>query len=317
MACTILMHGFASAQINGGKKILIVTTNSDRDLKYNSGGWGCYFPEVVDFYSKVSKYGFTHDDIDVVSLEGGEIPLFEDPFQLPISADDEQKLRNKVKNTLKPSQVDASKYNVIYYAGGISCLVDYPTSDNVAAIAKSIYENGGIVAAVCDGISGLIPIKLSNGKPLVDGIKLTTNDYTEHHGIDVTEELKNKGALPDKSKGVIVDKKVVTGKNVRPVQVATEILKLLNIQFPTSVNDVNVAPHANVYPNPANDVLHINFAGDEQLSGYTISNLNGQILQQANTTQKSIDVSFMQPGSYIIQINTSAGTHSQMITVQH
>lgn len=311
----ILLHLSSYAQVNGGKKILVVTTNSDKDLKYGTDGWGCYFPEVVDFYSKIRKYGFTTDDIDIVSLQGGQIPLFEAQFELPVSADDQQKLRDKVKNTLKPAQVKADDYNVIYYAGGISCLVDYPSSASIGDIAKSIYEKGGVVAAVCDGISGLIPIQLSNGKPLTDGVKVTTNDYQiEYTGIDVAIELKAKGALVDQNKGVVVDKRVVTGKNVRPVQVATEVLKLLNIQFPAGVADMDMAVKPLFYPNPATSVLHTNIVAGS--TTYSIYTMTGQMVQQGSIENNSISVSALHSGQYIIHTNDGTTSNSSTIAIQ-
>jgi putative intracellular protease/amidase len=313
LAFALLLHCTVSAQVNGGKKILIVTTNSDKDLKYGTDGWGCYFPEIVDFYSKIKKHGFTLDDIDFVSLKGGSIPLFEDPFRLPITADEEQKIRARVKNTLKPSDINPDKYNVIYYAGGISCLVDFPSSATIGVLAQSIYEKGGVVAAVCDGISGLTPIMLSNGKPLVEGVKVTTNVYTPDHGIDVADELKKKGGMVDQSKGVVVDKRVVTGRNVRPVEVATEVLKLLNMQFPTAIEEQPLTSAATVYPNPASTTLYVSIP-DGTSTNYTICNMAGQTVQQGNITGGRIDVSSIQQGQYII--STGAG-NSSVITVQH
>lgn len=45
---------------------------------------------------------------------------------------------------------------------------DFPDNKELAAITSKIYENGGVVAAVCHGPAGLVNVKLSNGKYLVD-----------------------------------------------------------------------------------------------------------------------------------------------------
>ena len=50
---------------------------------------------------------------------------------------------------------------------------DFPDNKELAAITSKIYENGGVVAAVCHGPAGLVNVKLSNGKYLVEGKRLT------------------------------------------------------------------------------------------------------------------------------------------------
>ena len=49
---------------------------------------------------------------------------------------------------------------------------DLPNNTKIADIATKIYEQNGIVAAVCHGPAALLNIKLSNGKYLIDGKKV-------------------------------------------------------------------------------------------------------------------------------------------------
>ncbi len=220
------------AQINNSKKILIVATNADNLVsKPNDHTWGCYAPEISEFYSTLYNSGFRIKDVDIVSPNGGNVPLaykmhYPKKFNIP---DDEKKaLEDKVKNSLAPSQINANDYNVIYYSGGFSCLVDYPKSKNIGDIAAKIYENGGIVAAVCDGVSGLIPVKLSSDTFLVNNKTITTNGFKNKKDT-VTKQLMFEGAIISKSK-IITDKKIITAHGVMPITVAKQILSLLGFQ---------------------------------------------------------------------------------------
>jgi putative intracellular protease/amidase len=245
--------------------------------------------------------------------------LYEDPFSQPISDADEQAIRDKVQHTKKPSDVNAADYNVIYYVGGVSCLVDFPQTNEIGLLARNIYENGGIVAAVCDGISGLIPITLSDGKPLVDGKNLTTNIYGPDHGIDIAVELRNKGGLVDQQKGLVSDKRVITGQNVRPVQVAMEILKLLNIQFPMSVEGVAGAEVAiQFYPNPAVGTLNVALPAGATSASYRMYAVSGQLVKQGEVrTEGRIDISSVPGGQYIVETKANNGlVHKAVVAVK-
>ncbi len=223
---------FSFAQVNNGKKILIVATSADNLLsKPNDHTWGCYAPEISDFYSTLYSYGFRIKDIDIVSTKGGKIPLAVDlhyPKKFAVPEEEKKALAEKVKNSLTPSQINTGDYNAVYYAGGFSCLLDYPTADNIGNITAKIYENGGVVAAVCDGVSGLIPVKLNNNKFLVDGKTITTNGF-KHKKDSVTRQLITEGAVISDQK-MIVDGKLITAHGVMPITVAKELLSLLGFK---------------------------------------------------------------------------------------
>ncbi|WP_198555220.1 type 1 glutamine amidotransferase domain-containing protein [Siphonobacter sp. SORGH_AS_0500] len=102
---------------------------------------------------------------------------------------------------------------------------DFPENEALAAIGRKIYENGGVVSAVCHGPSALVNVTLSNGNYLVDGKKV--NAFTNEEEVAVKldkvvpflleEKLKERGALFEKSglwqPHVTVDQRLVTGQN--------------------------------------------------------------------------------------------------------
>jgi putative intracellular protease/amidase len=126
---------------------------------------------------------------------------------------------------MQPSEVKAEDYSAILYAGGHGTMWDFADNTELANIATKIYENNGVVSAVCHGPAGLVNIKLSNGKYLVDGKKI--NSFTNEEEIAVGLEkvvpfmletkLIERGAKFEKSglwqNHVVIDQRVVTGQN--------------------------------------------------------------------------------------------------------
>lgn len=61
---------------------------------------------------------------------------------------------------------------------------DFADNAELAKITADIYENGGVVrGAVCHGPAGLVNVKLSNGKYLVDGKKINAFSNEEETAV--------------------------------------------------------------------------------------------------------------------------------------
>lgn len=205
------------------KKILFVVTSHDQ--KGDTGvKTGYYLSEVSHPWEVLHSAGY---EIDFVSPKGGKAPV--DGFNMddPINKKfwDDKVYRNKVENTFKPSKINPKDYIAIHYAGGHGTMWDFTDNEEIAEIARQIYENNGVVSAVCHGPAGLVNIKLSNGKYLVDGKKV--NAFTNEEEVAVKLEnvvpflleskLIERGAKFEKSglwqKHVTVDQRLVTGQN--------------------------------------------------------------------------------------------------------
>ncbi|MCR6514417.1 type 1 glutamine amidotransferase domain-containing protein [Clostridium sp. LY3-2] len=224
------------------KKVLVVVTNVS---KYENADvpTGLWLGEAVHFVDVMEKAGYT---IDYVSPKGGYTPIdphsLEKDFMGPVDWKyyTDMSFMNKLGNTLSADSINPDDYEVIYYTGGHGVIWDFPNDTNLQGISRKIYENGGIVSAVCHGLGGLLNIKLSNGKNLIDGIKLTgfSNSEEKAVGLDklvpyLTEtELKNRGASyvkgADWSEFSVSDNRVITGQNpASGAAVAREVLKVL------------------------------------------------------------------------------------------
>lgn len=228
-ACTITsVYNQARAQTKKTdekmkKRVLFVVTSHDK--KGSTGQpTGYYLSEVAHPWLVLHRAGY---EIDFVSPKGGKAPV--DGFSLedPINKSfwENQTYRTKIENTMKPSEVDATKYAAIFYAGGHGTMWDFADNAELDEIARKIYEENGVVSAVCHGPAGLVNIKLSNGKYLVDGKKINAFSNQEETAVKLENvvpflletTLISRGAIFEKSglwqKHVTVDDRVITGQN--------------------------------------------------------------------------------------------------------
>jgi putative intracellular protease/amidase len=149
------------------QRVLFVLTSHDT-LGDTGKETGFYLPEVTHPYEAFEQAGIA---VEFVSPKGGKAPMIGIDLQDPSNKaflDNAAKVA-KVKHTLTPAEVDATHYDAIFYAGGHGTMWDFPENPELAAIAVQIYEAGGVVGAVCHGLAGLVPIRLSTGEPLVAG----------------------------------------------------------------------------------------------------------------------------------------------------
>ena len=220
------------------KKVLFVVTSHDKKGSTNEPT-GFYLSEVSHPWDVLKNAGY---EIDFVSPKGGKAPV--DGLNLNDETNrlfwDDAVYHNKIENTMKPSKVNPKNYVAVYYAGGHGTMWDFPENKEIALIAAKIYENNGVVGAVCHGPAGLVNIKLSNGKYLVDGKKV--NAFTNEEEIAVKLEnvvpfmletkLIERGAKFEKSgmwqAHVAIDQRLVTGQNPQSAKgVGEAILKEL------------------------------------------------------------------------------------------
>ncbi len=220
------------------KKILFVVTS--HATKGSTGQpTGYYLAEVAHPWHVLKNAGY---EIDFVSPQGGKPPV--DGYNLNDSVNKEfvenQVYQNKINNSMKPADVKAADYTAIFYAGGHGTMWDFADNIEIANIATKVYENGGAVAAVCHGPAGLVNVKLTNGKYLVDGKKI--NGFTNEEEIAVKLEnvvpfmletkLIERGAIFEKAglwqEKVVTDQRVITGQNPASAKkVGEALLKVL------------------------------------------------------------------------------------------
>ena len=237
---TFLAFGCSSSpehNFNGDKVLFVATSHSQ--LGKTGKKTGAYVTEITRPYAILVEAGY---EVDFVSPKGGKIPLGgmdkidEEGRALLAST----YFKNKITNTMRPDEVDSSKYKAIFFAGGHGAMFDFPDNKKLQKITREIYENRGIVGAVCHGPAGLVNTKISNGKYLIDGKKVAafTNEEERAVGLNkvmpflLESKMLQRGAKhTQKSKfesHTVVHGRLVTGQNPASAKsVGEEILKLL------------------------------------------------------------------------------------------
>ena len=229
---------YSVAGVAQNKKVLFVVTNHTQ-LGNTGETTGYFLSEVTHPLEVLTEAGYK---VDFVSPKGGTATAYGVKLDDPINKKywESADYQKQLAHTLAPSQVKANDYVAIFYAGGHGTMWDFANSETLAKIAQQIYEKGGVVAAVCHGPSGLVNIKLSNGKYLVSGKTLSPFTNEEEEAVKLTQvvpyslenKLKERGAIIDKAglwqDKVSIDNRVITGQNPQSAKsVGEAILKEL------------------------------------------------------------------------------------------
>jgi putative intracellular protease/amidase len=236
MALVILVASTRAAT----QKVLIVVTNHST-LGTTGKKTGYYLPEVSHPYYKLKSAGFK---ITFGSPEGGKAPMdpkskdLKDPLNKRFFMN--KKLMGKLDETVSLSDINAADFSAVVFTGGHGTMWDFPNSASLKKITVKIYENGGVVAAVCHGPAALVNIKLSNGKYLLYGKSVTGFTNEEEKIVKLTDQMPflleskmiERGANFKKGKAweekVVVDQRVVTGQNPASAsKLGDEVVKLL------------------------------------------------------------------------------------------
>ncbi len=239
MISFLALSGIAGAA--PAAKVLFVLTSHDR--KGEAGEpTGFYLGEATHPYQEITAAGYA---VDFVSPKGGKAPVdgfdLEDPINKKFWND--PVFRKGVETTLKPEEVKASNYAAVFYVGGHGAMWDFPDQPVISRVAAEIYENGGVVGAVCHGPAGLVNVQLSNGEYLVKGkdVAAFTNSEEAVVKLDkvipffLADALEKRGAkhrgAPDFEKKVVVSGRLVTGQNpASAAGVGEEMVKLLGVK---------------------------------------------------------------------------------------
>lgn len=219
----VAFMGCAEKERVMNKKVLFVLT-SHAELGDTGKKTGAYLPEVAHPHEALVRAGFT---VEFVTPKGGMPPLdgvdAKDPLQLAFMED--AKVQTALASAPKPSAIDPSAYAAIFYAGGHGTMWDFPDDADLARIAGAIYDQGGVVGAVCHGPAGLVNVKLADGSHLVSGKEVAAFTNAEEHLAKLekvvpfllADKLESRGAKhrpgPDWKPNVVVSDRLVTGQN--------------------------------------------------------------------------------------------------------
>lgn len=185
---------------------------------------GFYLSELTHPLAELEAAGIP---FELASIQGGEPPTDGLDLDDAINARywGNHAFREALRHTHRLSDVDASKYSAIFFAGGHGAMWDFPTSPSVSRVTREIYEAGGVVGAVCHGPAALVNVTLGDGTYLVAGKNLSAFTDDEEHAVGLDKvvpfllatTLTQRGAhhhsAPDWTAKIVVDGRLITGQN--------------------------------------------------------------------------------------------------------
>ncbi|HYQ15621.1 MAG TPA: type 1 glutamine amidotransferase domain-containing protein, partial [Polyangiaceae bacterium] len=163
------------------KRILIALTSHDK--KGSTGQpTGAYVPEVAHPHAVFVAAGY---EVDLASTRGGRVPLdgVERSDAIVAAFLDDPELARELRESTASSSVDAARYDAIFFAGGHGAMWDFPDATAFSDAARRIYEAGGVVGAVCHGPAALVNLRLSDGKLLIAGKKVSAFTDDEERAV--------------------------------------------------------------------------------------------------------------------------------------
>ena len=219
-------------------KILMVLTSHDKlgDTGRKTGFW------LEEFAGPYYTFQEAGAEIVLASPKGGQPPIdpmsTEKDYQTEFTRrfDTDPAAKAQLAATVRLDSVSQADFDTVFYSGGHGPLWDLAEDGHSVDLIQSFLAAGKPVALVCHAPVALRHAKTPDGKPLVEGRKVTGFTNTEEEGMGLTEvvpflledELKAKGGLyskgPDLAPYVVSDGFLITGQNPKSSGLAAKFL---------------------------------------------------------------------------------------------
>lgn len=208
-------------------KVLMVLTSHDTlgDTGRKTGFW---LEELAAPYYAFKDAGA---EITLASPQGGRPPLDPKSNEPAFQTDETRRFEadaaamKQLGETVVLARVSAADFDTVFYPGGHGPLWDLAEDKTSIALIESFFAAGKHAAFVCHAPGVLRHVKGADGRPLVEGKRVTGFTNTEEDGVGLTEivpflvedELKAKGGNysrgPDWGSYVVQDQLLITGQN--------------------------------------------------------------------------------------------------------
>ena len=156
-------------------KILMVLTSHDRVGDTGTAG-GYWFEELAAPWHVFREAGC---EVALASIRGGAAPR--DPLSETedwmtdatrrFAADPETEAA--ARDTRAVAEVDAAEHDAVFLVGGIAAMWDFPGHAALTRLVEAMHRDGKTVVSVCHGPPGLVDPRGADGRPVVEGRRLT------------------------------------------------------------------------------------------------------------------------------------------------
>lgn len=223
---------------NNVKKVLMVLTSHDT-LGNTGRKTGFWLEELAAPY-----YTFKDAGVEIVlaSPAGGQPPLDpksnEPSFQTDLTRrfEADPAATAQLAATVRLDSVNQADFDTVFYPGGHGPLWDLAEDQHSIALIEAFIAANKPVALVCHAPGVLRHVKSADGRPLVEGKKVSGFTNTEEEGVGLTDvvpflvedELKKLGGVYSKGSDwgsyVVQDGLLITGQNPGSSEAAAALL---------------------------------------------------------------------------------------------
>lgn len=219
-------------------KVLIVLTSHSK-LGNTGNKTGFWLEEFASPYYALKDAGA---EITLASPQGGQPPLDPKSDEPDAKTEATQRFSKDVAaqaqlaNTVELADVSAGSFDAVFYPGGHGPLWDLYSDANSIALIQDFIAAEKYVAAVCHAPAVLLKAKDPNGRPLLEGKKVTGFSNSEEAAVELTDvvpylledELMKVGGIYQKVEDwhplAVVDGLVITGQNPASSQMVAQAL---------------------------------------------------------------------------------------------
>lgn len=208
-------------------KVLIILTSHDQ-LGNTGRKTGFWLEELAAPYYTFKDAGA---EVVLASPKGGQPPLDpksnEPAFQTELTRrfEADADAQAQLASTVRLDSVSQADFDTVFYPGGHGPLWDLAEDKHSIALIQSFFAAGKPVALVCHAPGVLRHVKTPDGRPLVEGKKVTGFTNSEEAAVGLTDvvpfliedDFKAKGGIflkgEDWAPYVVSDGLLITGQN--------------------------------------------------------------------------------------------------------
>lgn len=206
-----------------GRILAVVTSTAHFDNGRRKAGYE--LTELSRAYWVFLANGY---EVDIASPRGGEPPMVKDDDL--VDADyaflNDADVRAQLAATLPLARIDPARYAAVYFVGGKGAMFDFVGNADIQRIVRELLPRGA-VGAVCHGPAALLDMTAADGRPLLQGRRLTAfsnaeelfliEDARAHFPFLLQEALAAQGAVfveaPMYLENTVSDGRLITGQN--------------------------------------------------------------------------------------------------------
>ncbi|MDF2178114.1 type 1 glutamine amidotransferase domain-containing protein [Aliiglaciecola sp. CAU 1673] len=244
ITCLSLSAVLAMPTFAADKVLMVLSSHGELNEEGQLQRPGFEFDEMAKAYLVLKNHDI---EVDFASPKGGA-PVADKydqskAYNQAFTADNQA--THKLADTLKLADIRAKDYRGVFVVGGKGPMFDLHQDADLQKTIGQIYETDGVIAAVCHGPAALVDVKLSDGRYLLEGKKVSgfTNEeemafgkkWRPEFAFLLEDKLKERGAefiaAPMMLHQVSVDGRLITGQNpFSTADAAIEMVKAMGIQ---------------------------------------------------------------------------------------